>query len=378
MNRRDFLKDVGLTLASMWALNPLPFPQRTEAATPYLRLALLADAHLKNGNPAHAEARLLARAVAEIRAIKPAPDLVLFAGDLADDGDAQVLALGQEILADLPAPLLMVRGEGDNPANGAVAWNRRFGETRFAHHLQGINIIGLDTALQHTAHGPAFILGERQINWLAQELSRLDPDTPLIILSHAPLTPIFQPWQQWTADAHRLAHLLARFRQVVCLHGHVHGIGIRGQGSGARLGVGCQVSGVRLGARDQGAGRSKLFSTENRKPKTENLPQEWSVVSGQWPEKNLLSEMSSPASFSTKNQKPETKNHSQYLSQNPEPRTQNPSNLPIPATAWPLPSPLQGTPRRLAPGLAPRGCGWGLMQVQNRSWAYAPRLWEAA
>jgi Icc protein len=320
MNRRDFLKDVGLALASSWALSALPFPRPAYSGNPYFHLALLADAHLKNGNPALPEAQALARAVGEIRAIKPAPNLVLFAGDLAHDGDPQALALGQEILADLPAPLLMVRGEGDGPADGSVAWNRLFGEAHYSHNMPGTTIIGLDTALQHTAHGPAFALGKGQYDWLTRELLRLDPAAPLIILSHAPLTPIFQPWQQWTSDADRLAPLLARFRRVLFLHGHVHHSGVRGQGSGIR---------------------------------------EWSVVSGQWPETNYLTTMISTALF---------------ITQNPKPKTQN---LPIPAIAWPLPSPLEGTPRRLRPGLAPHGCGWVTITVFQDSWEFHPRFWQA-
>ncbi|MBW1992759.1 MAG: hypothetical protein JRI59_11805, partial [Deltaproteobacteria bacterium] len=109
---------------------------------------------------------------------------------------------------------------------------------------------------------------------------------PLVLVSHAPLTPIFPAWQQWTRDAHRLAPLLARFRRVLCLHGHVH-------------------------------------HTENRKPKTEN-----------------------------------------------------PTHLPLPATAWPLPRPLEGTPSDLRPGLPPRGCGWGLLHLSSLSWEFSPRLWQ--
>jgi hypothetical protein len=125
---------------------------------------------------------------------------------------------------------------------------------------------------------------------------------------------------------------LAPFQQVLCLHGHVHHPGIRGPGSVVRLGAEDQGSGVRRG---------------------------WPVARGQWSEasrSNIIEKLSSH----TENRKPET------------------GNLSLPATAWPLPSPLQGTPRRLTPGLPPHGCGWGLVQVQRRSWTYAPRLWEAA
>jgi 3',5'-cyclic AMP phosphodiesterase CpdA len=313
MNRRDFLKDVGLFLVSACGISRLPCPRPAEASNPPLRLALLADAHLKNGDPARPEALALARAVAEIKALRPAPDLVLFAGDLAHDGDPQALALGGEILSDLPAPFLPVRGEGDGPADGSATWNRLFGDGHFTHTLKGTNIIGINTTLQETPWGPAFVLGQVQLRWLNQELRRLDPAAPLIILSHAPLTPIFRPWRQWTADAHRLLPDLARFRRVILLHGHVH---------------------------QAGAGI------------------EWSVVSGQ-SEGNFFSKLIFTTPFTTKNQKPKTK------------------NLPIPATSWPLPSPLEGTPRRLKPGLAPQGCGWGLLACRRDAWNFRPHLWQA-
>jgi 3',5'-cyclic AMP phosphodiesterase CpdA len=314
MNRREFLKDLCWTLAAGLTITRLPCPRPAEATSPPLRLALLADAHLKNGDPARAEALALARAAAEIRALRPAPDLVLFAGDLAHSGNHLALALGKEILSDLPAPVLAVRGEGDGPAEAAAAWQHLFGEDRFAHNFQGVTIIGLNTALARSPGGLAFALGEGQLRWLSQELGRLDPAAPLIILSHAPLTPIFQPWRQHTADAHGLAPILARFRRVILLHGHVHHAGVR-----------CRVSGVR----------------------------------SKGPESNFFSRLIFPPSFTTKNQKPKTE------------------NLPIPATAWPLPSPLEGTPRRLKPGLAPQGCGWGLLACHKDTWDLRPQIWQA-
>ena len=83
MKRREFIKRVGLGLAAGWAGGGLAWPRRAWAAAPELRLALLADAHLKDGDDRRPEAMALARAVAEIRALTPPPDLVGFAGDLA-------------------------------------------------------------------------------------------------------------------------------------------------------------------------------------------------------------------------------------------------------------------------------------------------------
>ena len=164
--------------------------------------------------------------------LSPPPELVLFAGDLAHRGRPDALDLGREILADLPAPVWAVCGEGDHGPRGNSAWVRRWGAPWFSRAWRGFHLLGLDTSLSPAVGGPVFEIGAVQRRWLARELALLSPATPLVILSHAPLARLFHPWQQWTGDAPEVARLLGQFSQVLCLHGHVHGVGIRGQGSG--------------------------------------------------------------------------------------------------------------------------------------------------
>ncbi len=310
MDRREFIKQAGLGLAAGWAVGRLAWPFEARAADPEVRLALLADAHLKDGNDRRPEALALARAVAEIGKLSPPPELVLFAGDLAHRGRPDALDLGREILADLPAPVWAVRGEGDYSPRGNSAWVRRWGDPWFSRPWRGFHLLGLDTSLAPAAGGPVFEIGAVQRRWLARELARLSPATPLVILSHAPLARLFHPWQQWTGDAPEVAQLLAQFPQVLCLHGHVHGVGIRGQGSGAR--------------NDTNDG---------------NIFCSWSL---------------------TENQKPETENH-----------------LSLPATAWPRPLAVQGTPATPRPGIGPGGCGWALATLSPTSRHFQPYLWQA-
>ncbi len=47
--------------------------------------------------------------------------------------------------------------------------------------------------------------------------------------------------------------------------------------------------------------------------------------------------------------------------------------LSLPATAWPGPQALQGTPARLSPGLGPAGCGWGLLTTGSDSLSSNPK-----
>lgn len=305
MKRREFLRHLGMGLAAGWAAGPWR-PSLAATARPGPRLALLADAHLQDGDERGAPARALARAVAEIKRLRPAPDLVLFAGDLAHDGNPQALALGQEILEDLPGPLVAVMGEGDSRGRDARAWNHLFGEPRFSRPYPGFHLLGLHTSLTASPQGPVFEAGKEQRGWLAGELARLDPAKPLVVLSHAPLPEIYRPWGQWTRDGALVVHLLSRFPRVYCFHGHVH-----------RVAVSYQLSAF---SQDL-TGPDDFFFTENGKQKTENFP--------------------------------------------------------LPATAWPLPSPLQGTPAAPRPGLGPGGCGWGLASLGDRSLEYQPQVWQA-
>ncbi|MEW6660047.1 MAG: metallophosphoesterase [Thermodesulfobacteriota bacterium] len=306
MERREFLRRMTLGLAAGWLGGRWCWPSPAQAEPPRLRLALLADAHLRDGDASCLEARALARAVAEIRRLRPAPDLVLFAGDLAHDGNPRALALGREILGDLPGTLAAVRGEGDATGKGAAAWTRLFGESRFSRSYPGFHLLGLHTSPTTSPQGPVFEVGQEQRGWLAGELARLDPATPLVVLSHAPLYKIFRPWGQWTRDGVRVMGLLSKFPQIYCFHGHVHRVADSFQPSAFSQDL---------------TGPDDLFLTENRKPKTENHP--------------------------------------------------------LPALAWPLPSPLQGTPAAPGPGQGPGGCGWGLVSLGGKSLNYQPQLWQA-
>ncbi len=324
MKRREFLRQVGVGLAAGWLWSPQPFPLEVQSSNNgSLNLALLADAHLRDGDDRRAEAKALARAVGEIRDMRPRPKLALFAGDLAHDGNPKALALGKEILTDLPCPVWMVMGEGDGLGEGDSHWGRIFGEPRFCRAYGGINLVGLRSFQFSTTHGAGFEIGQAQRRRLAQDLARLDPNTPLIVLSHAPLTPIFRPWQQWTTDAALVLPLFNRFRRVLLVHGHVHGAGVGGVVSSEQSAVSSQKPG--RGNRFNEIPPAYQEITENRKQKTEN-------------------------------------------------------RLSLPATAWPLPSALQGTPGALRPGLGPYGCGWGVVAWGRKghdSLEFQPHIWQA-
>jgi hypothetical protein len=355
MDRRDFIRQMGLGLVAGWAFGRLSWPWQAKACGPQPRLALLADAHLKNGIDHCSEAQALARAVAEINSLTSPPDLVLFAGDLAHKGRPDALDLGREILSDLSSPLWAVRGEGDLGRGGAAPWVRRFGPLRFSRTYQGVHFLGLDTAWRDTPHGPAFEMGPAQRQWLATELAALDSATPLVIVSHAPLEQLYLPWQQWTKDAPKIAPLLTRFRQVLCLHGHTHAAefgdsGGRGRGSGIRGKIPSLAKG--------GMTTSHLFAERECSESPPSKEEDLGGFAG------TLISCNNFQSF-------------EWGAENRQPKTGNPLHISLPATAWPHPQAIQGTPAIVRPGLSPHGCGWTLVYLSHLNARVQPHLWQA-
>jgi 3',5'-cyclic-AMP phosphodiesterase len=363
MDRRDFIRQMGLGLVAGWAFGRLSWPWQAKACATQLRLALLADAHLKNGADYGPEAQALARAVAEINALTPSPDLVLFAGDLAHKGRPDALDLGREILADLSSPLWMVRGEGDHGHGRVASWVRRFGPPRFSLTYPGVHFLGLDTAWRDTPHGPAFAMGPAQRQWLATELAALDSATPLVIVSHAPLARLYLPWQQWTQDAPEITPLLTRFRQVLCLHGHTHAAefdharvtpaGIRSQGPGLRGKI------PHIPAMGKGATIVSQSSAQ-----------------GEWFESPPLQkgDLGRGAETLINDNKFQS---FEWGAENRQQKTENLLHISLPATAWPHPQAIQGTPAIVRPGLSPHGCGWTLVTLSHLNARFQPHLWQA-
>jgi 3',5'-cyclic AMP phosphodiesterase CpdA len=228
VSRRQFLQHLGFGMAA--ATMGLPPTTRPLFGSPdqdsvgkAVRVALLADSHLPDADPETIAAVNLSAAVAEINAHKPPIDLVFLAGDLTDHGDPGALWLGREILSSLSAPAWLLPGEQDGPATATRFWQDTFGGGAFSFSHAGVYFCGFNTTRFNPATGSSYFhFRPEHYRWLARELAPLAPEVPLIILSHAPLYRLFQPWQWWTKDVESLYELLNPRKNVYLFHGHVH------------------------------------------------------------------------------------------------------------------------------------------------------------
>ncbi|TCO74172.1 phosphodiesterase [Rhodovulum euryhalinum] len=183
-------------------------------------VAQITDLHLRpEGKPAYrvAETNMLAaRAIAALRALTPAPDVVVITGDLTDCGLAEEYALLHRLLAQLPMPVLMVPGNHDRregllAAFPGAADGRGF--AGFVHDAGPLRLIGLDTLVPGASHG-ALCAG--RLAALDAALSER-PDAPTLIFLHHP------PFACGIRHMDRiaLAEGAAEFARIVAAHPQV-------------------------------------------------------------------------------------------------------------------------------------------------------------
>ncbi len=206
------------------------------------RFAIVSDSHLYS-MPDHKFDQQLAEAVAQVNAMTPLPDFVLFGGDVAQNGTEDQLVKGSKILAELKMPLKIIPGEHDWYLDMGDAWRGLFGDETWSFNHKGVHFIGLNSILvrdfwteagmtplermtvmemlESPIPGP-WGVHEKQLEWLANDVKDLAPDTPVVIFTHSPLWDYYPRWNFQTSDAPEIREILSKFDNVMSYHGHVH------------------------------------------------------------------------------------------------------------------------------------------------------------
>jgi 3',5'-cyclic-AMP phosphodiesterase len=207
------------------------------------RFAYISDTHLYARGMDHRFAKAALKAVADVNALDPQPDFVLFGGDLAQLGRPDELELGQQILKEVKAPLRMMVGEHDWYLDLGEKWKSMFGQDFYSFDYKDIHFVVLNSVVEKdfwTAKGYSpeermaivaglddsrqspFEVGEAQRDWLKQDLAKIDKKTPIIVFSHSPLYKLYRGWNFWTDDAEEVQKILKPYRSVTVIHGHTH------------------------------------------------------------------------------------------------------------------------------------------------------------
>lgn len=208
------------------ALAATPAPQ---AVNPF-SFVQISDTHIGFKKPANPDVvGTLRETIAKIKALPTAPDFIIHTGDITQLATPEQFDTAQQILSELKTPVFFVPGEHDivDGAN-AQPYKERFapkskGDGWYSFDHRGVHFVALVNVLQFVDAG-AGKLGPDQLAWLKADLAPLSASTPIVLLSHFPLWPLYREWGWETSDAAEALALVRRFGSVTALNGHIHQI----------------------------------------------------------------------------------------------------------------------------------------------------------
>ena len=191
-------------------------------------IAQITDIHLgfDRGNPDEFNRRRLDRTLQTLIALRPAPDLLLITGDLAEEGDDLVSYRRlKEAIAGLPFPVFLAMGNHDSRAPFFEVFPDHpasDGFVQYAIDEYPLRILVLDT-LEEGRHGGAFC--ERREAWLSARFAEA-PDRPTLLVLHHPPIESGLSWMTENPAAgwiERLRALVEAQQNVVgAIAGHLH------------------------------------------------------------------------------------------------------------------------------------------------------------
>ena len=248
MSRREFFRHLGAAAAITTlpvSMVELAFADPAKNFT----FAYISDSHIQQIEGAKFVRnwdRGLIRAVAETNLLNPKPDFVVFGGDLAQLGKKSELDHGGEILTELDYKTYCVMGEHDYYLDLGEYWSDLYGPQYYSWNHKGVHFVTLNSVLTYdewthdrwptaeqrmsemagldNPNGSPFMVGDKQRDWLKQDLEKVSKDTPVVLFSHSPIQKIYKGWNFWTEDAEQVQELLQPFDNATVIYGHVHQI----------------------------------------------------------------------------------------------------------------------------------------------------------
>jgi Icc protein len=241
LNRRQFMQTSGLAVASMPFFSFSSEKQtREDSDESTFEFSFLTDIHLKPEMNAPLGFQMAIDKVNELK-----PDFVITGGDLVYDvmrGDyarSEILFdLYQKMSQKFEMPVYNCIGnhdlfaiypespEGaDHPDYKYGMWERYFGKTYYSFDHKGWHFIVLNSLDVTGDQRYKAEFHAEQLVWLADDVKRTDPKTPIIITTHIPVLSsrgqlIGQ--QEGVENAKEVFRLLENHNLKLILQGHIH------------------------------------------------------------------------------------------------------------------------------------------------------------
>ena len=223
MDRRDFLR-LGAVGGGAVFLSGLYGHALAADGYDDFYFVQLSDAHWGYKGPANPEAEhTLKQAVEAVNALAQAPEFIVFTGDLTHTTDDPAerrrrMAEFKSIVGELKVKNIhFLPGEHDASLDKGEAFIEHFGPTHYSFDHKGVHFIALDNVSD-----PGARIGEAQLAWLKEDLSRQAKDARIVVLTHRPLFDLAPAWDWATRDGQQAVDLLMSYPNVTVFYGHIH------------------------------------------------------------------------------------------------------------------------------------------------------------
>ena len=223
MDRRDFLR-LGAVGGGAVFLSGLYGHALAADGYDDFYFVQLSDAHWGYKGPANPEAEhTLKQAVEAVNALAQAPEFIVFTGDLTHTTDDPAerrrrMAEFKSIVGELKVKHIhFLPGEHDASLDKGEAFIEHFGPAHYSFDHKGVHFIALDNVSD-----PGARIGEAQLAWLKEDLSRQAKDARIVVLTHRPLFDLAPAWDWATRDGQQAIDLLMPYPNVTVFYGHIH------------------------------------------------------------------------------------------------------------------------------------------------------------
>jgi len=169
----------------------------------------------------------LQAALDKIAALPAKPAMMVHTGDVTHLSKPAEFDTADQLIKGAKLDTHFVPGEHDVIGDDGKMFFERFGmkggpaggwysfDQGGVHFVALVNVIGFGPATGGT-------LGKEQLEWLEGDLKGKSASTPVVVLAHIPLWPIYPQWGWTTGDAEQAFAYLKPFGSVTVLNGHIH------------------------------------------------------------------------------------------------------------------------------------------------------------
>ncbi len=168
----------------------------------------------------------LQRALDRLAKLPKKPAFMLHTGDVTHLSKPEEFDTAEQILKGAKLDAHYVPGEHDVIGDDGKQFFGRFAKEAapggwYSFDHGGVHFVALINVMGFKP-GAGGTLGDDQLAWLEKDLKPRGDSTPLVVMAHMPMWPIYPQWGWATEDAAQALGLMKRFGSVTVLNGHIH------------------------------------------------------------------------------------------------------------------------------------------------------------